>query len=116
MMKNYRERILATRLKITEVSVPEWGDDPLYVRGLTGADFAHVKTKTSKLTTEAAEIVSAIWIALLSLCDADGRRVMQDDDYQSFAEQPIAVLTRVTEAAIAVSGMGAAGVDSAKKD
>lgn len=111
-----RDKILSAKLKVAPVEVPEWGDGPFFVKSITGADFAKVRQITSKMPEDVAKIVTDIWIALLSLCDQNGIRVLQDTDYDQFSQQPVTVITNVVRAALAVNAMDEAGHADAKND
>ena len=108
-----RDKILSTKPVVTSVVVPEWGET-VYVKALSGADFARVRQATHKLPQDVQHVVAEIWFALLSMCDQHGQRLMADTDYDGLAAQPATAINRVARAAVQANGLDAEGVDAAK--
>lgn len=110
----FRDKILSAKLKVSPVVVQEWGDGPFYVRSLTGADYAKMRNMVHKLPADTAAIVGEIWLALFALCDEAGNRILKDDDYETFSQQPVTAITTVVKAAMLNNGLGTEGLDAAK--
>lgn len=102
-------------MKIAPVTVPEW-DGPVYVRTLSGADWAMIRSRTIGQPEDVANIHLELWIALVSLCDEQGKRIMQDTDFDAFSQSvTLPQVNVISKAALIHNGMGAAAIDDAKK-
>ena len=108
-----RDKILHTLPPLFPVVVPEWGET-VWVKALSGADFAKVRANTHKLPQDVQHVVAEIWFALLSMCDEHGQRLMADTDYDALAAQPATAINRVAKAAVQANGLDAEGVEHAK--
>lgn len=103
-----REEILAKARngQVHEFAVPEWGDDPVYIRVLSA--------KTQLALTDGVEAKDMPFRVLVGcVCDADGNPIFQDGDEEALQEFPFPVIMRVFAEAARVNGLSSAELEEA---
>ena len=58
----------------------------------------------------------ALWMVAYGLRDAEGRRVISDDEIERLAETPFRLLAPIAERVQAISGLSAAARDATEKN
>jgi hypothetical protein len=108
-----RSKILEVRdLKERTVTVPEWGDATLVVRGMTGAQYDRF------ITAHTASPVKAMAEALIG-CVIDpetGKPVFEPADRDTLMSKNGSVLVSLTKVLTEVSGVGIAAWADAEKN
>lgn len=88
------------------------GYDGVYVRELTAAELSEF-VRMERAGADSLD--RAAWLATRVACDADGGRIMGDDDVEAVKQAPARVLTAINDAATRLSGFGGGGDDDASK-
>jgi hypothetical protein len=103
-----REQILAAAEAPTleAFEVPEWGDDPVYIRALSAKD-------ALTLTDGVPEIEVPFRLLVGCICDAEGSPIFEPGDEETLKLFPLGVIMRVFERAAAVNGLSASELEGA---
>lgn len=90
------------------VHVPEWGGD-IYVKGMTGAERDGFEASIIQMRGRDANVnfknIRAK-LAVLTICDADGKRLFTDKDLDALANKSAVALQRIFPVAQRLSGIG----------
>jgi hypothetical protein len=103
-MGSFLDRIKATKFRVEEVSIPEWGND-VYVREMSSGDrdlFEAQQTEAkglAKYQNFRARIVCAC------VCDAAGNRLFADTDVGEIAKLPHGPVGTAFDAACRLNGL-----------
>jgi hypothetical protein len=102
-----REQILASKQdrKPVACDVPEWGGT-IYVRVLSARD----QMALSEMTKPAE---MPIRILLHTIVDDEGRRILQDEDFEALAEESFPIIMRVFAFAAKLNGFSNKELESA---
>lgn len=97
----------AVDLDIKTINVPEWGGE-VCVRGLTARE-----RDSFEMSIGAAANMDNLRarLVVLTLCDADGERVLKDSDATELGKKNAQVVNRLFEIARQMSGMSDADVE-----
>lgn len=102
------------------LTIREWGDIQLEVRGMTGAERAHYVNVLNELQeSDDGDSMERIYPALIIQTVFDpvsGNRVFGDGDEDMLNSKAGKVLERLAQSAIKLSGMGQNDEDQAGKD
>lgn len=116
-----REQILSKRkLRIEEVSVPEWGDT-VFVKELNAAERDQFETSMMKVDRKGrfagTNMVNLrARLAALAICDKDGNRLFSDEDAAALGLESAAVLDRVFSVAQRLAGITEADMADLEKN
>ena len=105
-----RDQILASRLKVTEIDVPEWGGS-VFVRELSAKEQEMAEERVRSSGKD-----NAAWLASLTICDANGVSIFTDKDIPELSKLSGSVLTRVILAASKLSGLDEEAVKELQKN
>lgn len=105
-----REQILAAKLKIAKVTVPEW-DGEVYVRELTAKE-----QELAEERVKANGKDNAAWVASLTLCDELGNNLFTEKDIPELSKLSGNVLTRVILETSKLSGLDESAVKELQKN
>lgn len=116
-MQDLRQRILGAAPKVTNVAVPEWGDDvELGVRSLSLVERLAFETENGPFETIDRKKDPArynFWLVryvIATACDAQGRRLFHPEDEPQLAQQAATAIERLCLAAMRVNVMTASEV------
>jgi hypothetical protein len=104
------------RLQIKEVEIPEW-DGTVFVREFTAEERDQMElafTRATKSGTAAANLRGNV--AVTCLCDENGERIFTDADAAKLKQHSAAILDRIFDACLELSGMGKNSVEEAEKN
>lgn len=95
------------------VEVPEWGGS-VYVRGFTASEKAEFEMRGMEIVDVTTGMLKdprqmtglRAWIVARTVVDSDGKRLFADDDIESIGEKNAAIIERLQDVAIRLSGMG----------
>ena len=117
-MSNIRESILEAKDIDSEVvTVPEWGDVVIELRGMTAGERANISEKS--VTESGGLNVTLFWPTLLvNTCyDPDtGERVFEESDIEVLLGKAATVVERLATDAMRLSGMSSDSESQAGKD
>lgn len=107
--------------KPVEVDVPEWGGKVL-VRALSGKERdAYEASMTIRQPAPGGGFEFVPYtdnanarLAVLALVDEDGNRLFRDEDAVNLGEKSGAAMVRIAQRVMELSGLGAAGLESAE--
>jgi len=103
-----REQILAARLKMEEVEVPEWGGK-VWVREMTAAErFAHGEPLPGedKMTEDEITCTKTVRICAYCIVDKDGKHIFTNADVEALSEKGFTAINKVAKTAYRLSGIG----------
>lgn len=117
-MSSLKGKLLALRVPVETITLPELGGDVVHVYGLSGVErdaFESSMTvqRGKKRETNLANI-RARFVVLVAR-DADGRRIFDDADVQQVGNLPASVLDRIFDLGRKLSGMTEADVEELGK-
>lgn len=108
--------------QVVEVPTPEWKCGSVHVRSLTAlersvfeASFTLVKDGKVSRNLEAVKVGRGKLLAL-AICDAKGCRLLTDDDADAMARRNAAVVDRVCNKVLEISGMDDRSREGAEKN
>lgn len=103
-----RDEILAAARKVDPrpLVVPEWGDDPVYLRVLSARDQLALSDGT-----EPQEMPFRVLVACV--CTVDGAPVFEPGDEETLKEFPFPVIMRVFAEAARINGLSSAELEEA---
>lgn len=119
-----REAILkAQDLKREKIEVKEWGGD-IWIRELTGREYikfselfdaSAVQKGKGKINgaASALPLLDVARVVCWSVCDAKGRRLLQDTDAKALTEKNFTVVNGIFMRVLKLSGLTAEAVESA---
>ena len=117
---NKNDVFQAKDLVLEEVPVPEWGADAVvHVRSITAAQRGQIEAdaaafKESKGKGNFTRTIS-LRMVVLSCCDETGALLFGMDDLNTLAEKNAAVVSRIADAAMRLSGLSKKELDDAEK-
>lgn len=94
---------------VSEVAVPEWGGTVL-IRQLTGRDRDALEQRIQRGGNIRA------YVAAISLCDENGRRIFTDGDIDKLGEKSAAALDRIMNAVSKANFLAADDVGELEKN
>lgn len=113
-MLTAQDILRAQDLKVQQVECPEWGGT-VYVREMTAAEATRIQgLATEESVTFTPETMATV--VGLTLCDAQGQRLFQDEAVVELQQKNNKVITRLFFAAMTVAGLSREGIDEAGKD
>ena len=115
-----KEQILAVKdIEEKKIKVPEWKGEIL-IKSLSSAERSEYYSFIQKRNKPGVGIseISGIYekLIVLGVVDANGDRMFSDDDIKKLGEKSPAVLTRIANEILAISGMGPDDVDKAEEN
>ena len=112
-----RETILAAGPKLEKVNVPEWGVD-VWLKPLSGDERDLFNSLRKSHEEKGTGIFKGVCAPLLILAirDEKGEPVFKPDDAAALLAKDGAVLDRLSETLIKISGLTQEEKDAAKKD
>lgn len=122
---NLRDQILAAQDANKEaVSVPEWGlESGLFIKTLSARDRDQWETSMVSVDVGRQAKVRKVNLAnmrarlvVLTLVDADGKRVLGDEDADALGEKSAAVIARLFDVAQRVNALSADEVKALEKN
>jgi hypothetical protein len=119
-----RDQILAAQDTSKEaVSVPEWGlDSGLFIKALSAKDRDGWETSFVSIDTERKRVRKInlsnmrARLVVLTLVDAEGKRILGDDDAEALGEKSAAVIARLFDVAQRVNGLSQEEVKALEKN
>lgn len=113
-----REKILeADDRPLREVVVPEWGLGPgeAFIRAMSPADYVDYRLAHREEFEELGRAGPRALadIVVRTLVDADGERILEDDDLEAILEKSGDVVLRLADQAAAVAGFDGAELEDA---
>lgn len=124
-MSDLRSKILAAQDTSKEaVSVPEWGiDDGLvFIKTLSAKDRDNWETSMVSVDMERKKVRKVNManmrarLVVLTLVDAEGKRIFGDDDANQLGEKSAAVIARLFDVAQRVNGLSQEEVKALEKN
>lgn len=121
---NLRDQILAAQDTSKEaVSVPEWGiENGLFIKTLSARERDQWETSMVSIDMERRKVRKVNManmrarLVTLTLVDADGKRVLGDDDAEALGEKSAAVIARLFDTAQRVNALSADEVKALEKN
>lgn len=113
-----REALAKPILKRQTIDIPEWGG-AILIRELTVRERAELGDDADALASgqRAQTVVRAMArLVRMAWIGDDGMPVMTEDDEAALLEQPLSVIEPLTNAIIALSGLGSNALEDAKKN
>jgi hypothetical protein len=104
----------ADRPQPVRVQVPEWSGF-VYVREMTAGERDRYEKQLID-SRAGGPFLPRAWLAVLTICDAEGKRLFADDQAGEIAKRSAAALDRVFDAASALNGLGAGDIEDAEKN
>jgi hypothetical protein len=100
-------------LQYEDVPVPEWGGT-IRMRGMTAADRDEFELAMMDLKPGRVQVRSTV--VMLCAIDDKGRRLFQREDVEALGAKSFAVMNRLHQVAIRLSGLGPGAVNRAEKN
>lgn len=116
-----REEIFAKDdLPLAPVACPEWTDEKLFVRAMSGKQRARVENliNSRKSDDKSLKDTSGLreMLTCFCLCDAQGGRVFQDEDMQKLADKSGKVLDRIATLAMDFNKLTEEAIEGEEKN
>lgn len=91
--------------KQEEISIPEWTDEPLFVRELIGRQLEVLQKYTSLDKGKSVTKHQNALLILSSLVDKDGDYLFTEDDIDFIETQPVSIIAKIIGAVTRVSDL-----------
>lgn len=111
-----KESILAANDLTTEtVNVPEWQGE-IKIRSWTGAEREQFEKSVNVIDgkVKSSDVLSRI--AVLSICDDDGKRIFTDADIPALSKKSAAALERIADKAVKLNGLTESDIEELAKN
>ena len=98
---NKKDLFKSYTLATGEVSVSNWGDEPIHIQELSAAAIDKMRA-----LGEGKELKAAVLSIIHGVIDADGKKMFNDSDMNNLMDMSVTDLNKVSEAVLKVSGLG----------
>lgn len=98
---NKKDLFKSYTLTTGEVSVPNWGGEPIRIQELSAAAIDKMRA-----LGEGKELKAAVLAIIHGVVNEDGKRVFNDSDLNNLMDMSVTDLNKVSEAVLKVSGLG----------
>lgn len=98
---NKKDLFKSYSLATGEVTVPNWGEEPIRIQELSAAAIDKMRA-----LGEGKELKAAVLSIIHGVIDIDGKKVFNDADLTNLMNMSVADLNKVSEAVLKVSGLG----------
>ena len=98
---NKKDLFKSYSLATSEVSVPNWSDEPIRIQELSAAAIDKMRG-----LGEGKELKAAVLSIIHGVIDENGKRVFTDADLNNLMDMSVTDLNKVSEAVLKVSGLG----------
>ena len=96
-----RESILSIKdYKVKPLTVPEWNNETIYVRTMTGQDRDRFEYLAMQMADDKEQMIGVrAKLAVMTICDENGELLFTDADLKALGDKSGVALDRVFEAA-----------------
>jgi len=96
--------------KKEEISIPEWADEPIFVRELSADNLEMLQRHTEMVKGQPVMKHQYSLLIISSLVDKDDNYLFSENDIEDLEKQPAVLIAKLMEAINRVSGIVASNI------